>query len=155
MKFYNIYVTIKISKKELNSVFIKSLISFFLRSKSRIIKIIDFGNYFSNKNINRLFYLKINCKKKIIKRIYKLFKIKRYIVNNFLIIKNNLNNFILDFDNFKQIINKNFKIIPSIIINISFKIHNIHSKIIKNLKRLSIIPIDFITYIKRINTFYD
>ncbi|WGS66732.1 hypothetical protein MEJ65_00355 [Candidatus Carsonella ruddii] len=155
MNIYNIYIILKVLKKELNSNFLKSLISFFIRSRSNIIKIVDFGNYFYNKNVKRLFYLNINCKKNIIKKIYRLFKIKKDFIFNFLIIKKNLNNFILEFDNFKKNINKNFKIIPSILISVNFKNYNVYSKIIKNLKRINLIPTNFINYIKKINFFYD
>ncbi|AFP84100.1 putative ribosomal protein s18 [Candidatus Carsonella ruddii HT isolate Thao2000] len=155
MKIYNLYIILKNIKKELKCGFLKSLISFFVRSEDNIISIIDFGNYFYNKKIKRLFYLKINCKKTNLKKIYKLLNIKKNIVYNYLIIKKNLNNYIIKFDIIKKFLNKRFKIIPSILINLKFKNHNFYSKIIKNLKQINLIPNNFISYIKKINYFYD
>ncbi|AFP83916.1 hypothetical protein [Candidatus Carsonella ruddii] len=154
MKIYNIYIILKNIKKEI-CIFLKSLISFFIRCKDDILNIIDFGNYFYNKKIKRLFYIKINCKKKNLIKIYKLLKIKKDIVYNYLIIKKNLNNYISNFNIIKKILNKKLKILPSILIKLNFKIHKIYSKIIKNLKKINILSIDFISYIKKINYFYD
>ncbi|WP_432781943.1 hypothetical protein [Candidatus Carsonella ruddii] len=152
---YHIYIVLKIFNNNLYSNFFKSLTSFFIRSNSKIKLITDYGNYFNQKKIKRLFYLNIDCKKTTLNKILKLFKIKKDIIFNFIILKNNINFYIEYINNINSYVSQNFKIISSIIKNIKYKQYKHFSKTIKNLKILSIIPNNFISYIKKINILYD
>ncbi|WP_433927733.1 hypothetical protein [Candidatus Carsonella ruddii] len=155
MNIINIYIILSKKKNDSYSNFLKSFVSFFIRSKSKILNILDFGNYFFNKKIKRMFYLEIKCENKVLNKIPKLFKTKKELIISFLILKKNINNYLINFTLIKDYISKNFKIFSSILKKIKYKTHNIYSKIIKKLKIINIIPNDYIYYIKKINFFYD
>ncbi|ATX33492.1 hypothetical protein CUN91_00820 [Candidatus Carsonella ruddii] len=155
MNKYNIYIIFEKKKIDSYSNFLKSFSSFFLRSKSNILKILDFGNYFCNKKIKRIFFLEINCKKKVLNKIPKLLKTKKELIIFFLILKNNINKYLLNIFFLKKYISKNFRLKSSILTKIKYSKHNYYSKIIKNLKIINIIPINYIFYIKKINFYYD
>ncbi|XOD39046.1 MAG: hypothetical protein ACAF48_00360 [Candidatus Carsonella ruddii] len=155
MNKYNLYIIFKKKKKDLYSNFLKSFSSFFIRSDSNIIKILDFGNFFFNKKIKRMFFFEINCKKKVLNKIPKLLKTKKELINIFLILKKNINKYLLNLNFLNKYISKNFKLLPSFFSKIKYNKHNYYSKIIKNLKIIKIIPNNYINYIKKINFFYD
>ncbi|MFI4870115.1 MAG: hypothetical protein ACH6QM_00620 [Candidatus Carsonella ruddii] len=146
---YNIYIVLKKKKNNIYSFFLKKLINYLLKNKIIIIKFIDFGYYFFYNKIIKFFFLKIKFKKKIILNINKDFLLI------FLILKKNINFFLLNLNLLSKYISKDFRICSSLIKNNKYKNHLNLIKNIKILKILKILPNNFIIYIKKINFFYD
>ncbi|UNB92134.1 hypothetical protein ACJEC8_00945 [Candidatus Carsonella ruddii] len=155
MNIYNIYIILSKKNTEIYSIFIKSFISYFLKLKSKIIEILDYGYYFYNKKINKLYFFKICCNKKIIIKMLKIFNHKKNFIINIIVLKNNINKYLLNLKLISYYISDKFKIYPSIIKKIKYKTHNKFSKIIKILRIMQILPNNFISYIKKINLLYD
>ncbi|MGK2931033.1 MAG: hypothetical protein ACSLEG_00295 [Candidatus Carsonella ruddii] len=146
---YNIYIILKKKKNNIYSIFIKNLINYLLKNKIKIIYFIDFGYFFFGNKIIKIFFLKIQKQKKTILNIKKDFLLI------FLILKKNINIFLLNLNLLSKYISKDFRIYSSIIKNNKYKNHLKLTKNIKILKILKIFPNNFIKYIKKINFFYD
>ncbi|XRA05480.1 MAG: hypothetical protein ACN6LP_00320 [Candidatus Carsonella ruddii] len=146
---YNIYIILKKKTTNIYLIFIKNFINYLLKNKKNIIQFIDFGYFFFNNKIIKIFFLKIESKKKLILNIKKDFLLI------FLILKKNINVFLLNLNLLSKYISKDFRIYSSLIKNNKYKNHLILTKNIKILKILKIFPNNFITYIKKINFFYD
>ncbi|MFI4913506.1 MAG: hypothetical protein ACH6QR_00685 [Candidatus Carsonella ruddii] len=144
---YNIYIILKKKNINIYLIFIKNFINYLTQNKKKIIQFVDFGYFFFNNKIIKIFFLKIESKKKIILNIKKDFLLI------FLILKKNINNFLLNLNLLSKYISKDFRIYSSLIKNNKYKNHLKITKNIKILKILKIFPNNFITYIKKINFF--
>ncbi|MFI4847198.1 MAG: hypothetical protein ACH6QJ_00940 [Candidatus Carsonella ruddii] len=144
---YNIYIILKKKNINIYLIFIKNFINYLTQNKKKIIQFIDFGYFFFNNKIIKIFFLKIESKKKIILNIKKDFLLI------FLILKKNINTFLLNLNLLSKYISKDFRIYSSLIKNNKYKNHLKITKNIKILKILKIFPNNFITYIKKINFF--
>ncbi|MFI4883749.1 MAG: hypothetical protein ACH6QQ_00900 [Candidatus Carsonella ruddii] len=145
---YNIYIILKKKKNNIYLIFIKNLINFLLKSKIIIIQFIDFGYFFFYNKIIKFFFFKVKFKKNIL-------IIKKDCLLIFLVLKKNINVFLLNLNLLSKYIFKDFKIYSSLIKNNKYKNHLKLTKFIKILKLLKIFPNNFIIFIKKINFFYD
>ncbi|MGK2916035.1 MAG: hypothetical protein ACSLEH_00290 [Candidatus Carsonella ruddii] len=146
---YNIYIILKKKKTNIYSFFLKNLINYLLKNKIIIIEFIDFGYFFFYNKIIKFFFLKIKLKKKF------FLNIKKDFLLIFLILKKNINVFLLNLNLLSKYLSKDFRICSSLIKNNKYKNHLNLIKNIKILKIIKIIPNNFIIYIKKINFFYD
>ncbi|AFP83536.1 hypothetical protein [Candidatus Carsonella ruddii] len=151
---YNIYLILKKFKKEFYSFFFKSLTSFFIRSKIKILRIIDYGEIiFFKKNNKRIFSIIFFCNKILLIKILKLFNLKKESIAFFIILKKKINFYIENIFKIKNFLSQKFLILPSIINKINYKLQKKICKIIKLLKIFGIIPNTLNKYIKKIKNF--
>ncbi|AFP83726.1 putative ribosomal protein s18 [Candidatus Carsonella ruddii CS isolate Thao2000] len=148
---YNIYLILKNFKKEFYSFFFKSLTSFFIRSKIKILSIIDYGEMiFFKKNNKRLFSIIFYCNKILLIKILKLFNLKKESISFFIVLKKKINFYIENIFKIKNFLSQKFLILPSIINKINYKLQKKICKIIKILRIFGVIPNTLNKYIKKI-----